>query len=279
MSEEGRAAADWRTRYMATVASDVSERDGLGWEFSDFQQADVWAVFREDGGPFPVFSASRGSAEIPPADQLLAMTREAVADLLSAADVLDDVGWLTNNIASALLFASIEVVAWEGEEWAVELGPAGEALEWAGTDDPRIPFAWIRAHTHDRDLMVSIYQDDANFGLNFVPTVEFELPTGAEGGLRPRSDVPLVTGTVRAVEVVCDTVVEGSSAPGLVTEVLLHGEHDSTLLIAAEAYSRDEWHLYDESVVVVRDPGKADDLPWVPERLSWRPTEGRAWTT
>jgi hypothetical protein len=42
------------------------------------------------------------------------------------------------------------------------------------------------------------------------------------------------------VEVVYDTVVEGGQAPGLVTEVPLHGDNPSTLLIAAEAYSRHE---------------------------------------
>lgn len=43
-------------------------------------------------------------------------------------------------------------------------------------------------------------------------------------------------------------------SPGLVTEALLHGEQGSLLLIAAEAYGADEWHLFDESVVAIPEP-------------------------
>lgn len=47
---------------------------------------------------------------------------------------------------------------------------------------------------------------------------------------------------------------------GLLTEVLLHGETGTTLLIAAEAYSREEWPLHDESVVALPSPAAADPL-------------------
>ena len=83
----------------------------------------------------------------------------------------------------------------------------------------------------------------------------------------------LVPGRINKVGVAFDTSVEGGLAPGLITEVLLHGDTPSTLLVAAEAYSRDEWHLYDESVVVVADVATADALAWVPPRRAWRPTE------
>lgn len=53
---------DWRSRWVADVASDVSAREGIGWEFADFHHHDVWCVFREDGGAVPVFSATRDSA-------------------------------------------------------------------------------------------------------------------------------------------------------------------------------------------------------------------------
>ncbi len=125
----------------------------------------------------------------------------------------------------------------------------------------------------DRDVVVDIYQDDAVFGLSFLPFVDRQLPVSDEGSLRSRREIPVVTGRINKVEVVLDTLVEGGSAPGLVTEVLLHGDTSSTLLIAAEAYSRGEWHLYDESVVVVPDVVVADALEWVPPRRKWRPTE------
>ncbi|MFT3944515.1 MAG: hypothetical protein QM705_11955 [Ancrocorticia sp.] len=72
------------------------------------------------------------------------------------------------------------------------------------------------------------------------------------------------------VEVVVDTVLEGMRAPGLISEVLLHGEASSTLLIAADAYSRDEWHLFSESVVVLDGLASADSLEWYPARMPWR---------
>jgi len=53
----------------------------------------------------------------------------------------------------------------------------------------------------------------------------------------------------------------------------LHGDSDATLLIAAEAYSRDEWHLYDESVVAFSSLADADKLQWLPPRRTWRSTE------
>ena len=59
---------------------------------------------------------------------------------------------------------------------------------------------------------------------------------------------------------VTSTVVEGGARPGLVSEALLHSNNRSTLLIAAEANSRSEWHLYDESVVALTDPTAADTL-------------------
>jgi hypothetical protein len=87
----------WRSRWLVTVASDVSARDGIGWEFATLRQEDVWAVFREDGGPFPVFSAARGQGALPPLDELEAMTQEAVADLLAASGLPDTVGWITGE--------------------------------------------------------------------------------------------------------------------------------------------------------------------------------------
>lgn len=263
---------DWRSRWPVTVASDVSSRDGIGWEFADLQQRGVWTVFREDGGAFPVFSAARGDGALPPFAELEEMTRVAVDDLLAAADLRDDVGWNAKNISAALLLACCEVGSWEGVEWALESGDDDEALAWARPDDARVPLAWLRANGVDRDAVIGVYQDDANFGLCFIPYVDPTLPDAASGSLRPRQNIPLASGRMTAVEVVYNTVVEGGLSPGLLTEALLHGESGSTLLIAAEAYSRDEWHLYDESVVALTDPSAADSLGWVPPRRPWRPT-------
>lgn len=135
---------DWRSRWMATVVTNVSSRDGIGREFSDFRQRDVWSVFREDGGDVPVFSAARGEGPLPPQQELEAMTRESVTDLLTAIDVADEVGWLTKNLATALLLVSGEFHSWEGVEWAVESGENDEAMAWAGPTDGRTPFAWLR---------------------------------------------------------------------------------------------------------------------------------------
>ena len=105
----------------------MSSRDGIGWEFADLHRRDVWAVFREDGGDFPVFSARRGDGELPSFGELEEMTRSAVADLLTAADLSDDVGWVTNDISAALLLPSADVTSWEGEEWALESGDDDQA--------------------------------------------------------------------------------------------------------------------------------------------------------
>lgn len=272
-----KATRGWRSAYKAVVASDISDRDGLGWEFTDARTGDpAWAVFREDGGPFPVFSGARGEGALPPLELLEAMTLEAVSDLLSAAGLTDEIGWITRNIAAALLLAACDVVSWEGEEWSLESEEEGDAATaWAEPGNERVPFAWLRARCASSSaVLVGIYQDDALFGLSFIDSVDRELPGHDLGSLRARRDIDLVRGPIGAVEVVYDTTVEGTECPGLITEALLHGEGGSTLLIAAEAYSRDKWHLYDESVVAVRDASTADILEWIPPRTSWRPTEG-----
>jgi hypothetical protein len=122
--------------------------------------------------------------------------------------------------------------------------------------------------------MVVTYQDDATFGLNFVSGLTRDLPADDGGSQRSRRDIPLLQGRVNQVEVVYDTLADGASNPGVVTEVLLHGQGRSTLLIAAEAYSPDEWHLYDESVVALPNLAAADRLRWIPDRRPWRSTEG-----
>lgn len=264
------SVSGWCDSWSAAVVSDVRARDGLGWEFTRLRgEHGAWEVFRQDGGPFPVFSSARAEGVLPPRDELEEMTRTAVADLLTAAGLPDGQGWITRNIAAALLFASYDILTWEAEEWALESGVDDEALAWADPTGPRTPYAWLRAKSHASDTVISSYQDDANFGLCFIPTADFRLPDSDEGSLRSRRDIPLTRGRINRVEVVYDTEVEGGSAPGLLTEVVLHGDTTATHLIAAEAYSRDEWHLYDESIVALTDPTAADALKWFPARRHW----------
>jgi hypothetical protein len=252
-----------RNQGLAACGREFSSR-GLG--------SDTWAVFREDAGPFPVFSATRGDGELPATPDLRAMTEEAVADLLTAAGHPDHGGWLTRNIAAGLMTASLEIQSWEGEEWPLESADGERATAWATPADRRTPYDWIRARAGQEHALISTYQDDAVFGLNFIPRHDRQLPNSPVGDRRPRQHLPLPTGRINHVEIVYDTTVEGGACPGLVTEAFLHGKDRSTLLIAAEAYSRDEWHLYDESVVALIDPTAADALDWVPVRKRWRPT-------
>lgn len=72
--------------------------------------------------------------------------------------------------------------------------------------------------------MVSVYQDDGVFGLDFTDrlTPKHALPSHDQGSLRSRRRIPLAHGPIRSVEVVYDTTVEGGRSPGLVTEALMH---------------------------------------------------------
>lgn len=200
------------------------------------------------------------------------MTFAAVDDLFGAVGKTAN-HWLTSNITAGLLLASREVNQWEGEEWAVESGPDEAPVAWAERGDPRTPYAWLRARCAIGEAVIDIYQDDATFGLSFTPSSSREVPAVDVGSLRSRRDIPLVRGPIKGVEIVCDTLVEGPLGPGVVTEALLHGDSGSTLLIAAEAYSRDEWHLYDGSVVALSSLADADKLQWLPPRRTWRSTE------
>lgn len=251
---------------MATVASDVSTRDGIGWEFETFNQELVWEVFREDSGPSPVFMATRHSENLPDLATLRAMTVEAVGDLLASAGHLDEVGWLTKNIAEALLLAARAVYEWEGEEWAVEMDSDGNGLEWADGDSPRVPFAWLNLATDSGSQSVDIYQDDAAFGLSFISPCRRTVALEAQGALRPRRAIPLVTGQITSAEVLYDLTECGARCSGVVSEVVLRGEQELTHFIAAEAYGCDEWHRFDESVVVLTHGDAASTLDWIPPR-------------
>ncbi len=148
--------------------------------------------------------------------------------------------WTTKNIAAGLLLATAEVSSWEGLEWGLESDTEDEPLAWAAPKDARTSFAWLCAQGKTKTWHVDTGADDALFGLTFSSEVSRALPREAAGSWRPRHDLPLATGHIRAVEIVYDTTLDLGTPPGLVTECLLHGDIASTHLIAAEAYSRDE---------------------------------------
>lgn len=210
---------------------------------------------------------------LPSQSDLNAMTMAAVNELFSGTGLAGDTSWLERNVTSGLLLASRDVASWEGEEWALESGPDGQPQAWAHPDDRRTPYAWLRTNTDQGASLIDIYQDDAVFGLTFMSFVDHQLPASDVGSLRSRRDIQLVTGPIKQVEIVCDTLVEGARESGLITEALIHGDSGSTLLIAAEAYSQGEWHLYDESIVALVSLDDADTLDWMPARQQWRSTQ------
>jgi hypothetical protein len=235
-----------------------------------------WAVVRDDRGPFPVFTATRGSGPLPPRDELRAATEATVTDLLAGAGTADPDGWTARNLAGALVIASLDVVAWEGVEWAVESDPRdGEPTDWAGPGDVRTPYAWLRARGDQGEAVVEPYQDEAVYGLNFVTVWDRPLPESAAGSWRPRRAIALVTGPIHRVDVAYDTTVAGGLDPGLLTEAVLHGSTAVTHLIAADAYSREEWHLHADAVTALTDPEAADTVEWIPDREPRRPTATR----
>ncbi|OJU41601.1 MAG: hypothetical protein BGN97_04040 [Microbacterium sp. 69-10] len=262
--------SDWRNRWKVIVASDVSVRDGIGWEFYALDDDLVWTVFREDGGEVPVFSATRPGSRLPSATDLRAMTEEAVSDLLAAVGLLDSIGWNVRNLSAALLLAAVDDTVWEGEEWATDGDDATDA-SWAQPDDHRTPFSWIRTTSADSFACVSIYQDDGVFGLDFLADPSTHRPHPAEGIRRPRPAMALGIGRIRAVEAIYDTTVEDQASPGLLSEVLLHGDSGTALLVAAEPVEG-EWRLFDESVTLVPGLAAADALQWHPDRRRWTST-------
>lgn len=262
-------SAEWRDRFSLAARSGPGGPRTSGWEFTAADGTPVWTVSRDDSGAFPVFSAARGEAPPPPRDQRLDMTATAVGELLATAGLADDGGWHTRNLAAALSWAGEDIVGWEGEEWAlVESGP--EAPVWASPAEGRVPFFWLRALLADGLLEVGVYQDDAVFGLDFTDRVPHELPAQDVGSRRFRRQISLARGPIEAVDLAYDTTVAGKYWAGLVTEVLLHARTEQLLLVAADAYGVDEWHLYDESVVAIPDPQRADAMAWIPARCPWR---------
>lgn len=248
------------------------ERPGTRiWTFSA-RGSDVpaWVIGLDIADAFPVFRARRGAGALPPPAVLESMTVAATSDLLEHAGLPDHVGWITRNLAAALRLASWDIQSWEGEEWAVDIGREGDAIAWVRPEHLRTPFAWLRARGATRSATIGTYQDDALFGLSFLPFVEPTLPSSGVGSLRPRSDLALARGPIMRADVVYDTRVAGRAVAGLVTEVVLHtASRDAVHLIAAEAYGPDEWRLYDESVVALSGLENARRVEWIPPRTDW----------
>ncbi len=215
---------------------------------------------------------------MPGAEQLWDMTQAAVAALFAAVSddgdrgaFFPDTGWFVRNIAKALMMASTDVLRWEGLEEPIETAVDGQPTLWAAPGAPRTPYSWLRALGPSGAVNIGTYQEDALFGLRFDPGPTPGVPPAAAlGWLRQRSDIPLVRGAIRRVDLVFDTQAEGLSDQGVFTEVLLRSERESTLLMAADAYYLDEWHLCDDAVVAVPDLTTADALQWTLGRPNWR---------
>ncbi|HEY0473021.1 MAG TPA: hypothetical protein VGD34_15215 [Kribbella sp.] len=260
--------------YAVTVFSEVSSRDGLGWELVDRAPTHdptrgpgpVMEVFREDSAAVPVISCK--TFRRLPADLVARFTHEATADLLAGVLHAESTGWLAANIARALALTGRNVLGWTGVEEPVELADELTGTQFAGPGAERVPFAWLRARLDEGEAGISIYQDDAHFGIRFEPRCPFTLEAFSKGEFRLHPEAPLPVGFIHATEVVIDSSVRttGAGEEAVLTEVTLHIGDESVLLIAAGAYGPDEWHIYDESLVVLRDAAAADRLEWFPQR-------------
>jgi hypothetical protein len=244
-----------------TVFSEVSSRDGLGWELETPGVGRVMEVFREDSGAVPVISCK--TFHQVPAHLVARFTHEATVDLLAGVLRADSIGWLAANIARALALTGRTVLGWTGVEEPLELATDSVGTQFSEVDAERVPFAWLRARLDEGEVGISIYQDDADFGLRFEPRCPFTLEAFSKGEYRLHPEAALPVGLVQSTEVVLDT---GVCATAVLSEITFRIDGVATLLIAAEAYGPDEWYLYDESVVVLRDPSAADRLEWYPQR-------------
>jgi hypothetical protein len=258
--------------YDVTVFSDVSSRDGLGWELEDIAPAPgrgyVMEIFREDSAAVPILTC-KSYQPVPP-DIVTRFTQEATADVLHGVLGQDRTGWLTKNIARALALAGQTILRWSGPEWPLEVGDQPSQNIFAPPGAERVPFSWLRAQLIDGAAYVSVYQDSDGFGLNFLPEQDYSLEIFAAGALRPHHDAALPTGLVEQVELVIDNSLPAGDV--ILSELTMRIDGQSVLLMAAEPVDGDhDWRLYDESVTVLRDPTAADRLDWVQQR----PTHGR----
>jgi hypothetical protein len=262
--------------YTTTVFSETSSRNGLGWELEDIAPApgrgQLMEIFRDDSEAVPIINC-RTFGPVP-AEIVDRFAREAVADLLH--DVLNRrrTNWLANNIAQALALAGRTVLRWSGPEWSLVDADDPRDNEFVPPDADRLPFHCLQAHLADGGAEISIYQDDTWFGLCFEPEMARELEEYTADHFRLHREADLPTGLIERVEAVLDDSMrtEGWDDDVVLTEVALDVGGRSMLLMAAEPYDGDqEWHLYDEMVVVLRDPSAADRLEWAEPR----PTHGR----
>lgn len=252
--------------YAVTITGDGLSRDGLGWELEDIAPAPgrglAMEVFRDDSKTVPVLSCR---AFIPTPKEIVdRFTQEATVDLL--ADVLnqDRTGWLAANIARALALTGQTVLGWSGLEWAIPTWPDEEIL-WS--DGDRVPFDYLRGQLTDGVVVITTYQDDHVNGLRFEPAGRTDLgPSTSE--TRPQTEASLPIGSFEVVEVVVDTTVrsKGWDGDAVLSEVTFQIAGEAVLLLAAEAEGEGVWKLYDESVVVLRDPSAADRLEWFQPR-------------
>ncbi len=170
-------------------------------------------------------------------------------------------GWLSEQITEFKGLTGRVVESWRGIEMALrEYTTNGPQFS-----DPNVPclqLVQLEATLDGDDCRtIDTYQDDACFGLRLaIPHLH-----GQEwAGIYRESELSLPIGRIDAATVRLDT--------GTLAEVTLSIGSVSILLMAAEINERNngsfEWHRFDESVLVFPEPADADQIEWIPPRLS-----------
>lgn len=256
--------------YEVAAASDESVRNRIRWVLEDVgpdpRRGNVMETFRDDSRN-TVLLTSKIYKDVSH-DLTARFTEFATRELLRRVPDLDSTGWLASNIARSLACAGRQILSWQGVEVpVVEADVRGESV-YADAGAQRTPFAWLKARFADgSEAGMCTYQDNANFGLLVSDECAYQLDDYVRGHFRVHQELPLVTGRVDSVTVTVEAVgPEASSANYLLSEVVLRVNDHPLMLMAAEAYDLDEWHRYDESVVVLPDAESVDSLGWIPTR-------------
>ena len=227
----------------------------------------MFEVFREDGGPVPILTANHfGDA---PREIVDRFARAAVEDLTQNVLGSQRTDFLVASVAEILAIAGRSVANWQGPEWPVREDDNYKATAYVSPDYAAWPLAWLRVDfDDDQQLDFATYQDDGYFGLSCRGAVSQSLKDYQPDHFRLHPHLDLPKGVVTSVSVTLDdTVLDDPNQDDCVlTEVTLTIGKRLILLIAAEAYGPEEWHRYDESVVVLRDATTVDQIAWIPPR-------------
>ncbi|MFI8523327.1 hypothetical protein ACIGB8_02710 [Promicromonospora sukumoe] len=198
------------------------------------------------------------------------LATEVVTELLDGVVRRSEFGWPQANIARALSWVGREVGRWWGPEWPLD-GASAEEKSYAAPDAEAVPFAWLGLALDTGDVEVTTYQDDAYFGLLFAPQVRDALVDNDPRYFRLHESLPLPVGRIEQVTLAIDrTTLDDPLSDVVLAEATLVVGGRLVPLVAAENYGPDEWHRLDESVVVLREPGAADRINWLPPQPARR---------